>query len=67
MNESDLPYEPQLDRWAIPLDEPTLAFVPPSLIARELEEPEPFPLLPDSEPYPTEGHHPRLFRFGEAA
>jgi hypothetical protein len=70
MNEPELPDEPQLDRWSIPLDEPdppTLPFVPPVPTDQSDDAPDVFPFPPENDSYPSEGHHPRLFRFGEAA
>ena len=72
MHELELPDEPQMDRWSIPLNEPdtpTLPFVPPGPIdaAAEAATPDVFPFPSENDPYPSEGHHPRLFRFGEAA
>lgn len=54
-----------IDLWSIPLDEPVLPFVP-----REHENDEANPhaeFLPDLDVIPPAGHHPRLWRFGEAA
>jgi hypothetical protein len=55
-----------LDRWAVPLDEPTPA-APPPAAAPPADEPPPellrFPLDAD---VPTDEFQPRLLRFGKA-
>lgn len=55
--------------WIIPLDEPAvLPFLPSmSLSADTPLTPELLQFPTDLEAYPTEGHHPRLLRFGRVA
>jgi len=50
--------------WSIPLDEPARQ-VPPGVDSEPIPELLRFPT--DQDAFPTEGHHPRLFRFGRVA
>jgi hypothetical protein len=63
------PDEPALDRWAVPLDEPAPAdpAPPPAAGPPDPEPPDVLRFGPDPDPYPSEGYHPRLRRFGDAA
>ncbi len=69
MDDDFPPGEPDLDRWSIPIDEskvpPPLPTEPPSAPIADDTDVLHFPL--STEPPPSEGYHPRLFRFGDAA
>jgi hypothetical protein len=65
MDDDFPPGEPGLDRWSIPIDEPEAPPpTPPAPVADDTDVLH-FPL--STEPPPSEGYHPRLFRFGDAA
>jgi hypothetical protein len=57
--------------WIIPLNEASLVSAPltpeSNLPVAEGTTPELLQFPTDSEAYPTEGHHPRLMRFGRVA
>jgi hypothetical protein len=68
MNESEHADELNCNHWAIRLDETDMPIVPPPPIVDEPGETEQFPMFSEEiDIYPTEGHHPRLFRFGDVA
>jgi hypothetical protein len=61
-----LPEDDPLHRWTVPLNEPEPAL--PGAIQNDVAEiPDVLRFLEDYEPYPSEGYHPRLRRFGDAA
>ena len=67
MDDDFPPDEPSLDRWSIPVDEPPApppTAAPPATAAEDTDVLH-FPLSTD--PPPSEGYHPRLYRFGDAA
>jgi hypothetical protein len=65
MDDDFPPGEPDLDRWSIPIDEPESP--PPATPPAPADDAEVLHFPLSTEPPPSEGYHPRLFRFGDAA